>query len=229
MNTLDWLIIAVIVLSTITAYRKGFLYTIFQTLSTVIAIFVASAGYKPINSMLRKTFVYDWLQEVAMGNANGLHEAIGLNNQTQFINNLNMPIPSMIQEGMVKNNNPEIYKLLSADNFTEYIGGYIANFYLSIIAFILLLFAVKALIYLLGGSIKTIANLPIINFFDRWLGLILGFAKGVIWVWISMMIIAFLIGFPKFQTLSIQLSQSSVAKWFYENNMILDIIDQLFV
>lgn len=229
MNTLDWVIIAVIALSAITAFKKGFLYTVFQMLSTVIAIYLASVGYKPINSMLRKTFVYDWLQKVAVGNANGIQEAVGLKNQTQFINSLNMPIPITIQEGLVKNNNPEIYKLLGADNFTEYIGGYIANFYLSIIAFTLLLFLVKAVIYILGGSISFIANLPIISFFDRWLGLGVGFIKGVIWIWISTIIIAILIGFPRFQMLSIQLSQSTIAKWFYQNNMILDVIDELFI
>lgn len=229
MNTLDWMIIAVIAISAIAAYYKGFLYTTFKMLSTIIAIYIAYIGYKPINSILRKTFLYSWLQQVATNHVNGIQEIIGLNEQTKLIDHLNLPIPSSVKEGIIRNNNPEIYKLLGVDNFKEYIGGYIANFYLSIIAFIILWCVVKAILYLIGESIHILAKLPIISFADKWLGLFVGFIKGVVGIWIATIILAFLIGFPKFQTLSVLISESTLGKWFYENNLILDIIDQLFI
>ena len=55
MNTLDWIIIAVIAISAIAAYYMGFLYTTFKMLSTVFAVYLSYIGYKPINSILRKT------------------------------------------------------------------------------------------------------------------------------------------------------------------------------
>lgn len=229
MNTLDWIIIAVIAISAIAAYYRGFLYTTFKMLSTVIAIYLSYRGYRPINSILRQTFLYGWLQKVALSNAAGLHSAMGLNDQTKLIDSLGLPIPASIKEGLVRNNNPEIYKLLGADNFQEYVGGYIANFYLSIIAFVLLLFVVKAVLHLMGESIQLVARLPFIRFADKWLGLGVGFIRGVLGIWISTIILAFLIGFPKFHDLSALLSESTIGKWFYENNMILDIIDQLFM
>lgn len=229
MNTLDWMIIAVIAISAIAAYYKGFLYTTFKMLSTIIAIYIAYIGYKPINSILRKTFLYSWLQKVATNNVNGIQETIGLNEQTKLIDHLNLPIPSHIKEGIIRNNNPEIYKLLGVDNFKEYIGGYIANFYLSIIAFIILWCVVKAILYLIGGSINILTKLPIICFADRWLGLLVGFIKGVVGIWIGTIILAFLIGLPNFQALAVLLSDSILGQWFYENNLILDIIDQLFI
>ena len=229
MNALDWIIIAVIALSAITAYFRGFLYTTFKTLSTIIAIYVSYLGYKPINSILRKTFLYSWLQKIATNNVNGLQEAMGLNEQTNLIGTLSLPIPTNIKEGLIRNNNPEIYRLLGADNFKEYIGGYIANFYLSIIAFIILWCVVKAVLYLIGEGIHILAKLPVIRFADKWLGLAIGLIKGVIGIWISTIVMAFLVGLPKFQGLSVVLSQSTVGKWFYENNLILDIIDQLFI
>lgn len=229
MNLLDWIIIAVIAISAITAYYKGFLHTIFEMLSTVFSIYLSYIGYKPINSMLRKTFLYEWLQKIAMGNAADLHSAMGLSEQTKLINDISLPIPSSIKEGLIRNNNPEIYKLLGADNFQEYMGGYIANFYLSIIAFILVLAVVKAVLHLVGQSIQVVAKLPLIRFADRWLGLGIGFIKGFIGIWIGTIVMAFLIGLPSFHQLSELLVQSSLGKWFYENNMILDVIDQLFI
>lgn len=229
MNTLDWIIIAVIAISAIAAYYRGFLYTTFKMLSMVIAVYLAYMGYKPINSILRGTFIYEWLRKIAVSNAAGLYSAIGLNEQTKLINSLNLPVPSSIKEGLIRNNNPEIYKLLRAEDFREYIGGYIANFYLSIIAFVLLLLVVKAILYLMGQSIQILAKLPIIRFADQWLGLGIGFIKGTLSIWIATIIVAFLIGFPQFHGLSVLLAESTLAKWFYENNMILDIIDQLFI
>lgn len=229
MNALDWSVIAVIAISAIAAYYRGFLYTMFKMLSTVAAIYLAYIGYKPINSILRKTFLYDGLQKIAISNAAGLYSAMGLSEQTKLINSLSLPIPSSIKEGLVRNNNPEIYKLLGAHNFQEYIGGYIANFYLSIIGFILVLFMVKAILYLLGESIQIVARLPIIRFADKWLGLGVGLIRGLLTVWIGTIIMAFLIGLPKFQALAALLIESTLAKWLYENNMILDIIDQLFM
>lgn len=229
MNTLDWIIIAVIAISAITAYYMGFLYTTFKMLSTVFAAYLAYIGYKPINSILRKTFLYNWLQEVAVSNVAGLQNAMGLNEQTKLINSLSLPIPSGIKEGLVRNNNPEIYKLLGADDFKAYMGGYIANFYLSIIAFILLLLAIKAVLYLVGESIRIVARLPIINFADKWLGLGIGLIKGFLAIWIGTIVMAFLIGLPKFRILGTLLVESTLAKWFYENNLILEIMDQLFI
>lgn len=229
MNTLDWIIIAIIVISSIRAYYKGFLYTMFQTISTVAAIFLSYAGYKPINSILRKTFLYDWLQKVAMNKVASVQGSIGLNEQTQLINTLKLPIPNNIKENLIRHNNPEVYKLLGADNFKEYIGGYIANFYLNIIAFIIVWCVVKAILYIVGESLHIITKLPIIRFADKWLGFGLGIIKGLIGIWIATIILAILIVLPKFQALSILLSESTLARWFYENNMLLDIIDQLFV
>ncbi len=229
MNTLDWIIIAVIAISAIAAFYKGFLYTTFKMLSTVFAIYLSYIGYKPINSILRKTFVYDWLQKVSISNAAGLESAMGLSEQTKLINTISLPIPSSIKEGLVRNNNPEIYRLLKADNFQEYIGGYIANFYISIIAFIVLLLIVKAVLYLVGGSVRVVAKLPVIRFADKWLGLGVGLIKGCLAIWMSTIVVAFLVGLPKFHGLSVLLAESILGKWFYENNLILHIIDQLFI
>lgn len=229
MNTLDWIIIAVIAISAIAAYYRGFLYTTFKMFAAMISIYLSYRWYKPINSMLRKTFLYNWLQKVAINNVAGLQEAMGLNEQTKLMDSLSLPIPVSIKESLMHNNNPEIYKLLEATNFKEYVGGYIANFYLSIIAFIIVLCVVKAVLYLIGENLQLLAKLPIIGFADRWLGLIIGVLKSIIGIWIATIILAFLIGLPEFQGLSVLLSHSTLGKWFYENNLILDVIDQLFI
>lgn len=229
MNELDGVIIGLIFISAIVAYYKGFLYTMFQTLSTAVALYLSYRWYKPIKGILRGTFLNTWLQKLALSNVEGLQNAMGLNEQTQLINHLRLPIPNMIKENLIHHNNPEIYKLLGVENFKDYVGVYIANFYLSIIAFVILLGVIKAVIYIGGESIQIVAKLPIIRCADRWIGLGIGFIKGVIGIWIGTILLAFLIALPKCQTLSVLLGESVLGKWFYENNLILQIIDQLFV
>lgn len=229
MNLLDGIIIAVIALSAITAYYRGFLYTTFKVLSTIIAIYLSNIWHQPINSILSKTFLYDLLQKIAMSNVEGIQNLMGLSEQTRFIDNTNMLVPETVKEGLIRNNNPEIYKMLGADSFNEYIGGYIADFYLNIIAFIILLALIKAALNLIGESIRLLSKLPIIGFADRWLGLVVGIIRAFIGIWISAIVMTFLIGIPRLHGLSEQLSQSNLGMWFYENNLILDIINQLFI
>lgn len=229
MNILDLVIIAIILMSGIKAYRKGFIYTIFKALSNVLAIIIAYVSYKPINTILRGTPLYEWLKNLTMDRIFTEQVPTGLSQQAQLISELKLPIPHSIQDNLMRNNNPEVYRLLGVENFKEYIGGYIANFYLSIFAFIILYFVVKSILYILGGGLQIISNLPIIRFADQWAGFGIGIIKGFIGVWIGIIVVVFLIGIPRFQRLLILLSESIVGKWFYENNFILDMIDQLFV
>lgn len=229
MSILDLIIIAIIVYSGARAYYKGFLYTAFQTVSTVLSLVLAYVVYKPINLILRKTFLYDSLQKIVMGKMVDGQNPVGLQAQAQLINGSDLPIPGNIKEHLVQNNNPEVYKLLGVSSFQEYIGGYIANFLISVIAFVIVLCLVKAIISIVARSIQTISRLPLINFADKWLGLGLGFIKGLIGVWIATIVMAVLILLPKFQTLAVMLNESTLGKWFYENNIVLELIDQLFV
>lgn len=229
MNILDLIVIAIIVSSGIRAYYRGFLYTTFQTLSTIVSLVLSYMIYKPINVILRKTFLYGWLQKAAMGQLLNEQDPSGVQGQAQLIKSIKLPIPDSVKENLIHNNNPEVYKLLGVDSFKEYIGGYIANFLLNIIAFIIVWLVVKALLYVVGQSLQMISKLPIISFADKWLGLGIGFIKGVIGIWIATIVMAILIVFPKFQQIGVLLSDSSIAKWFYENNIVLEIIDQLFV
>lgn len=229
MNILDWIVIAIIVFNGVRAYYKGFLYTGFQALSTIIALVLSYMIYKPINVILRKTFVYEWLQKTAISQLANGKEAAGLQAQTQLINSIKLPIPENIKEHLIRQNNPEVYKLLGVDSFTDYIGGYIANFLLNMIAFIIVWCVVKAILYIVGESLQIIAKLPIINFTDKWLGLGLGTLKGIMGIWIATIVLAILIPLPKFQGIAVLLGESTVAKWFYENNIILAFIDKLFI
>jgi len=229
MNILDLIVIAIIVISGVRAYYRGFLCTVFQTLSTIIALVLSYMIYKPINVILRKTFLYGWLQKAAMGQIFNQENPTGLQGQTQLINTIKLPIPNNIKENLIRNNNPEVYKLLGVDSFQEYIGGYIANFLLNIIAFIIVWCLVKAILYVADETLQIITMLPVIKFADRWLGLGFGFIKGAIGVWIATIVVAILIVLPKFQQVGVLLSDSSIARWFYENNIVLEIIDQLFV
>ena len=229
MNILDLIVIAVILYNGIRAYYKGFLYTAFQTVSTIVALVLSYVLYKPINLILRKTFLYGSLQKATAGQLTSVQETLGLQAQTQFINSIKLPIPNIIKENLIRHNNPEIYKILGVDNFSEYIGGYIANFLINIIAFIIVWSLVKVVLYIVGESLHIISKLPIINFADKWLGLGLGAIKGIIGIWIATIVMAILIALPKFQTIAVLLSESTLAKWFYENNIVLAIVDQLFI
>lgn len=107
---------------------------------------------------------------------------IGREAQKELIDQ--MPLPEDMKEGLAANNNSEVYQLLSADSFTDYVADYVATSLTNGIGF-LISFAVSfAALKILVCTLGVMGNLPVLRGINRGAGAVIGLAKGLVAVWI---------------------------------------------
>jgi uncharacterized membrane protein len=146
--------------------------------------------------------------------------------ETQFINTL--PLPSFITESMIENNNPEIYQLLDASSLEGYIAGFAANMIISAIALLAAFLIALVGIRIIAGMLDILTKLPIVNTLNKTGGAIAGFLQGVVTLWILIAVFSFFFARSDNPEIYRSIQNAPVANYFYENNIILDMITQIF-
>lgn len=142
--------------------------------------------------------------------------------QNQLIDSLQLPA---ILKNMLKNNNTqETYRKLAVDSFNDYVPGFMAGLIMNIISFILTWALVASFIWLAVMTLDVIAGLPVIRGVNQLLGLALGFAQGLIIVWIAFLIITIFSNTAVGKQLLDMISSSPILSWMYSTNVFLDFL-----
>ena len=147
------------------------------------------------------------LQEGTMQTQNALIEA--------------MPLPEFLKEALLENNNPVIYQLLHAESLKEYIAGYLANVCINVLS----VAAAFVLIYIV---VHLFSKLPGLNFLNRFSGFLVGGAKGIVCVWLAGIVLTFFQCRGAFAELFSAMERTLFAGYFYENNILLQLILTIF-
>lgn len=224
LNWLDLVVIGIIGYNAFMAYKRGFIITIFRFTYLILAILLTKLFYPIVNSLLRNsTSLYDSiLSSINKGlNLESLNLASSINDQIQNINSLELP--GFIKSNLLENNNYEIYKLLGAEDFGDYIGAYLANISINIISMIIVFICVAILLKVAINVFDLIAKLPILNSINKIFGLVVGLAVGFIIVWIGCFIITLFYTSSSVQSIVSALESSTIAIWFYQNNLLAEL------
>jgi uncharacterized membrane protein required for colicin V production len=225
----DIIVIAVLLLFILLGAHKGFVRTFFDFFSFVLALFAAHFLHPFVSGVLRQSgglydFLKSWIAD-SMG-LNALIVETGKAAETQFINAL--PLPSIITQPLIENNNPEIYKLLDVSSIETYVAGFIANIMISaaalLAAFLLALIGIR----LIAAVLDLAAKLPIINSLNKTGGAVTGFLQGIIALWVLVAIFSFVFARSENPEIYHAVQSSMLAKYFYENNLILNMIIKIF-
>lgn len=225
---LDILVAAVVLGCAVTAFRKGFVLAALGFLP----IFAALAGarfFSPFTSrFLRGTPLFGSLAK-SISDSMALDKLISesaMRTQTEIIEG--MHLPGFLRDALLENNNPVIYRLLDVEELQDYIAGFLANICINalsvILAFLLIFLGVRFLL----NALNLISRLPVLNFFNRFCGLVVGAAKGISVVWIACTALTFFQCSAKFAGLFAALEASHLAKAAYENNILLYLILTIF-
>ena len=139
-----------------------------------------------------------------------------------------MPLPEFLKEALLENNNPVIYQLLHAESLKEYIAGYLANVCINVLsvaaAFVLIYIVVKVVI----NALHLFSKLPGLNFLNRFSGFLVGSAKGIVCVWLAGIVLTFFQCRGAFAELFSAMERTLFAGYFYENNILLQLILTIF-
>jgi len=225
---LDILVIALIALCVIIAYKRGFVITVFNFFSLLISFILAQLLYPSVSVFLRGTAVFTSCKEsIAKSlNLDGLASSLTHAAEAEAIQGL--PLPDFIKKALLENNNSLAHQALDVSGFADYISGYLAGLVMNALAMLVVFALVFILMRVLSVLLKILTKLPVLHSLNKLLGVLVGLAQGVLLVWI---VLAVLVGlFAANQTFPVGelLPASILAKWFHENNLVLNLLMKVF-
>ena len=124
--------------------------------------------------------------------AESILEDVEIPRDTQIAAIEGADIPGVFKALLLNNNNSETYDELGVDNFIQYISAYATRLIINILSFILTFVVVTVVMRAVIFALDIVANLPVLGFFNRLGGALLGAAGGLIIVWILFMLITML-------------------------------------
>ena len=110
--------------------------------------------------------------------------------QAQIIENSN--VPELFKEYLQENNNKEIYSMIGADSFADYIAKGITRLIIQILTAVVLFFVISAALKIIMYILDVVSWLPIIGGINRIAGAALGLVMALIFIWIVFLVFTLL-------------------------------------
>ena len=210
-------------------YRRGFIREIVSFFFVFLSLSLAWAINPYINDFLiSETPVYSTIQETCTDFVQ--KQSSDLENETesssQFIDGLNLP--EVLRKNIEKNNNTENYAELSVNTLTEYVSGYLARTIVNglyyVLAYILATIGIRIVVYILN----LIAGLPILKTANKLTGGVVGFVKGLVFIWILFLILTVLCSTEIGKTSLELIEKDSLLSVIYQYDPLIQIFTKIF-
>lgn len=194
----DFVIIAIIVLSTFLAYKKGLVKLAIGLCSFAIAIVVTFILYQPIsNLVINITGIDETIENAIYEKANDIIQE----------NNTGNELTKQVIETTKNEMLPETARNLAINVVT---GGVI----------IILFVSVKIVLRFVSSFIDAIAKLPIINQLNKAGGIIYGILRGFLIIYVALLILTIPEQINPNNTVNDSIEQSFLGKTMYQNNIL---------
>lgn len=194
----DIIIVAIILLSTFLAYRKGLITLAIQLVAVVIAVVLTLILYKPVsNVIINVTGIDESIQNAILEEANDM-----MTNDEEGANQ----VVETIQNGML----PETARTISI-NIIE--GAVILILYI----------VIRIILKFVTALANLVSKLPILNQLNQLGGIIYGILRGVLIVYILLLIVNLSGEIEPQNHVYTAVEESYIGKMMNENN-ILDIL-----
>lgn len=222
-------ILLILILFIWMGYRRGFIREIVSFFFVFLSLSLAWAINPYINDFLiSETPVYSTIQETCTDFVQ--KQSSDLENEmessSQFIDGLNLP--EILRKNIEKNNNTENYAELSVNTLTEYVSGYLARTIVNglsyVLAYILATIGIRIVVYILN----LIAGLPILKTANKLIGGLVGFVKGLVFIWILFLILTVLCSTEIGKTSLELIEKDSLLSVIYQYDPLIQIFTKIF-
>lgn len=194
----DVIIVALVVLSTFLAYKKGLVAQAIKLCAVIIAIIATLLLYRPVaNFVINNTDIDETIQNSIYERAYDVAKQ-KTNNET--------PETDMV-EGV---------KLAGIQHTSRELSIQIIN----VAVILILFFGIKFALRFVTAIANTVAKLPILNKLNKVGGLIYGLIRGVVIVYACLLLIGFIGKVDDSSVLHKTVEQSNLGKTMYENNLL---------
>lgn len=218
----DILVVLIIGLCIFNGYRKGLARCILKLVTSLIALFIAIALFRPfVNFVVNSTIIDENIQlslEKVMNN--GIEENKDDNNSELVKEDSGIPKP--IAEYL--NNNFKTTTEQKKEEAVVSVARGAAILIVDIACFILIYIIVKIILKILTILIDIVSKLPIIKQFNEVGGLIYGLVEGIFIVLLVMTAVAIFTPLTGAYEVATIILQSHLGAFFYNNNIFLNII-----
>lgn len=227
---MTWLGIAAAVfigLSSIAGYYRGFVkeaVSLMFVLSSIIIVWMIDPY---VTDFLKEhTPVCDVIRTRCQESiSDHLMEQDGLD-ETSLIAAL--PLPDAVKKGISSNNNSDVYRYLAVETFAEYIADYLAVMITNGIGFLISYFLATAGIQILSHYLRLMARLPILRGINRLAGGGLGFLKGVLVVWVVLLVMTVLCNTEPGKQCMALIERDPVLTVLYDSDVLVQVFLSIF-
>lgn len=250
---MNWLLygtIGILAIGIIAGYIKGAL-RIAVSLIAAVASWILVLVFTPYaaNAIIQYTPADDWIEQriesTLMTNmTDALEEQAGIaagtdidlsalaeqlsgaeisrQEQAQIIENSD--VPEIFKDYLQENNNKEIYSMIGADSFADYIAKGITRLIIQILTAVVLFFIISVVLKIIIYILDVVSWLPIIGGINRVAGAVLGLAMALIFIWIVFLVFTLLYTTPAGEEIFAQINGNAFLRFLYQNNYILKIL-----
>ncbi|MCG8501935.1 MAG: CvpA family protein [Firmicutes bacterium] len=247
MNLLDFAVLGVMILYCIRGMSKGLVLSVFDIASFFVAAFGAGKFYPVVSDMIMKTSIYESLKEgigeSLFKNAQPIVQttAPGIAETTTAVSETNVGVmqdtvqsvidslllPQSIKTALIDMKNFDINSLLDVQGMIEQLSGNISVIIVNIISVILIFMAIKLILFIVGSTLDQFMKLPVLNEMNKLGGGIFGVVNGLIIIYIVFAILTLFAPIQASAPLIEMINESSIAKIFYNHNILLNWILQI--
>ena len=249
MNWLFLIIVAFTFVSMFFGWRKGFFKTAISMVFLVLVLILSSLLNPYVAKFLREsTPVYESVRtrsEKVMRNYiekdTDEVEVIGDDETEASVtedenvpedtqNNIleSLPLPAAFKNNIIKNNTENVYDLLGADKFIDYLARYVAYSITNGIAFLLSFTIAIVLIKVALYAINILTSLPGISLINSVGGLLLGGAQAILWIWVFFVVVTVLCNTAFGRTMMSAIEGNVLLSYLYDKNVFLPVIMGIF-
>ena len=207
-------VIGFLALSAFIGYKKGMVKIVLSMAAMIVAYVLAATLTVPVSTALKSaTPVYDTIEKSV---STMVKESKVDSTSIEKLN-----LPTQIEEKIMEGAN-EV-----ASGFNEYLVKTISNLILKALTFFIVMIVIYIILSIIINVLDFVAKLPLFNSINKSGGLVIGLAKGLIYVWIACLVLTAFSDKAWAQEAFAQINANPLLTFIYNNNLITFIITKL--
>lgn len=130
-------------------------------------------------------------------------------------------LPEVFKSLLSDNNNDVIYEKLGVKTFAEYVGEFLSKLIIHIVAFLCTFLLVTIVLRAIIFALDIVSELPVLGFFNRLAGGVVGAAGGLIIIWLFFVVITLLYVTAFGRKIYQVIQENAILNMLYENNPLM--------
>ena len=133
-------------------------------------------------------------------------------------------LPSIFQDLLRENNNPEVYASLGVNTFGQYVASYISKVLADAIAFLVTFILVFAGVRIAIKFLGIINKIPLIGGANRIVGGVIGLLIGLVIVWVLFILVTLLYSTALGAACMQSIAENPILSKLYDGNLLMNAI-----